>query len=546
MKESPDCFRFIEKSILFLAPFFIGLLALTQGQDVNWDLLNYHYYTGYAFWTGSWQKDMMPAGIQSLLEPLYNIFIYLLIHNLPPIAVGFILGTLDGLAFIFLFLIAGLFIDKRIERASYRLAFKTLVALSGLYVPNFLSQLGNTNGDVLTGLFVLSGLTIVLHRMGDESSSGWIWGGLLMGMGVGLKLTNGVYVLGMAIAVALSMGINKTNLKRLISFLSGSGAGFAVTGGYWFWILYRRFGNPFFPYYNTLFHSPYGFSADSHDYRWFPSSVTEWIFFPFYFTKQHQIAELSIENYSFMFIYVLIVLVFLKLVISRVFPEEQIKEDSDKIVPLNEKLFLIFFVASFIVWEVTFSYYRYLSPLEGLAPILIFILLRYFLVRGAVIVTLSLLLFNAINPHYPDWGRIPWGKSYFQMEGIKKGLPKEALVLVGAKPLAFVIPELPEGFRYFTIGNLGGIASPLWSEKIHVRVQKSQEPLYLLTDKDALSVNQKSLNAFGVKIDRSSCISLKNRARVGIRLCRLKKIPNLEGKRIDPSLEDKMISRFKR
>jgi len=60
------------------------------------------------------------------------------------------------------------------------------------------------------------------------------------------------------------------------------------------------------------------------------------------------------------------------------------------------------------------------------------------------------------------------------MDAIKKGLPEEALVLVGAKPLAFVIPELPEGFRYFTIGNLGGIASPFWYAKIHGRIQGSK------------------------------------------------------------------------
>ena len=524
MKESPGRFRLIEKTLLILPPFLFGLLALTQGQDVNWDLLNYHYYTGYGFWTGSWQKDMMPAGIQSLLEPLYNIFIFLLIHNLPPIAVGLLIGTLDGLGFIFLYLIAGIFIDKRIERTSYRIVFMTLLALSGLYVPNFLSQLGNTNGDVLTGLFVLSGLTILLHRMGDQSSSGWIWGGILMGMGVGLKLTNAVYILGIAVAVLFSMGINTTNSKRLISFLSGSGVGFAVTGGFWFLKIYQRFGNPFFPYYNTLFHSPYGLSVDSHDYRWFPSSFAEWIFFPFYFTKQHQIAELSIENYSFMFIYVLILLVLLKMIVSRAFPVEQIKEVEKKAFPLDEQFFLTFFVASFIIWEVTFSYYRYLSPLEELAPILIFLLLRYLLGKGAVIVTLSFILFNAMNPHYPDWGRISWGKSYFQVRGIPKGLPKEALVLVGSKPLAFVIPELPEEFRYFTIGNLGGIASPFWDKKVHEYVQKSKKPLYLLTNKDALSSNQKSLKKFGVQIDRSSCFSLKNRARAGIRLCRLRKI----------------------
>lgn len=468
---------------------------------------------------------MMPAGIQSVLEPLYNVFIFILIHNLPPIAVGFILGTLDGLVFTFLYLIAGIFIDKRIKRASYRVVFKTLISLSGLYVPDFLSELGNTMGDVLTGLFVLSGLIVILRCMDSGSSSGWIRGGILLGMGTGLKLTNGVYVLGMAVAILLSTKRSKANVKQLLSFLFWSGAGFVITGGYWCFKLYQRFGNPFFPYYNSIFHSPYGLSIDSHDYRWFPSSLAEWIFFPFYFTKHHQIAELSIENYSFMFIYILFILFFLKLIISKLFPEKYFKEPEKNPIPLNERFFLIFFVASFLIWEMTFSYYRYLTPLEGLAPILIFVLLRHLLIKGAAIVTLFLITFNAINPHYPDWGRISWGKSYFQIEGIKKGLPPKALVLVSGKPLAFVIPELPNGFEFFWLGKLDGIASPYWYEEMQARIQRSTKPLYLLADKNSLSEDQKPLQKFEVKIELSSCISLKNRARDGILLCRLSKNP---------------------
>ena len=533
-----DRFLFIEKFILFLPPFLFGVLSLTQGQDVNWDLLNYHYYAGYAFWTGSWQKDMMPAGIQSTLEPLYNIFIFLLIHNFPPIGVGFILGILDGFVFTFLYLIAGIFVDKRIERASYRLAFKILLSLSGIYVPDFLSELGNTMGDVLTELFVLSGLFVILRHMDSRSHSGWIWGGILLGMGTGLKLTNGVYTLGMATAIILSVKTSKTNGKHLLFFLFWSGAGFIVTGGYWFYKLYQRFGNPFFPYYNRIFHSPYGLSIDSHDYRWFPSSLFEWIFFPFYFTKHHQIAELSIENYSFMLIYILLILVFLRLIISKLFQVQRFKELEKNHISPRERLFLIFFLSSFFIWEMTFSYYLYLAPLEGLAPILIFILLRYLLVKQAAIVTLFFILFNAINPHYPDWGRISWGKSYFQLEGIKKELPKEARVLVSGKPLAFVIPELPTGFEFFGLGNLDGIASSYWYKEMHERIQKSTKSLYLLTYKDSLSENQKPLRKFEVKIDTNSCISLKNRARKGILLCTLRKIPNVK-RRPSDSFPDK-------
>ena len=267
-------------------------------------------------------------------------------------------------------------------------------------------------------------------------------------------------------------------------------------------------------------------------------ALFEWIFFPFYFTKHHQIAELSIENYSFMLIYILLILVFLRLIISKLFQVQRFKELEKNHISPRERLFLIFFLSSFFIWEMTFSYYRYLAPLEGLAPILIFILLRYLLVKRAAIVTLFFILFNAINPHYPDWGRISWGKSYFQLEGIKKELPKEARVLVSGKPLAFVIPELPTGFEFFGLGNLDGIASSYWYKEMHERIQKSTKSLYLLTYKDSLSENQKTLRKVEVKIDINSCISLKNRARKGILLCKLGKIPGVK-RRASDSFPDK-------
>jgi hypothetical protein len=39
---------------------------------------------------------------------------------------------------------------------------------------------------------------------------------------------------------------------RAVGFLAG-----AATGGFWFVAMWRRFGNPLFPYFNDVFHSPW-------------------------------------------------------------------------------------------------------------------------------------------------------------------------------------------------------------------------------------------------------------------------------------------------
>ena len=76
------------KDTLFLLFFTIccAMYSLWAGQDVNWDILNYHLYIPYAFLNGRFLTDVMPAGIHTFLNPLLDVPYYwmvLYLNNYP-------------------------------------------------------------------------------------------------------------------------------------------------------------------------------------------------------------------------------------------------------------------------------------------------------------------------------------------------------------------------------------------------------------------------------------------------------------------------------
>jgi hypothetical protein len=48
--------------LLFLFVFISCCFSFSQGQDANWDMLNYHLYNPYSFLNGRFYKDILPAG----------------------------------------------------------------------------------------------------------------------------------------------------------------------------------------------------------------------------------------------------------------------------------------------------------------------------------------------------------------------------------------------------------------------------------------------------------------------------------------------------
>src|SRR6266480_4051924 len=57
--------------------------ALTQGYDLSWDVLNYHFYNGFAALHGKVWSNIQAAMQQSYLSPLLDIPFYLLVVTYP-------------------------------------------------------------------------------------------------------------------------------------------------------------------------------------------------------------------------------------------------------------------------------------------------------------------------------------------------------------------------------------------------------------------------------------------------------------------------------
>jgi hypothetical protein len=52
---------------------FAAVLSFHLGQDMNWDLQNYHFYNPYQLLAGRFDKDILVAGVQSFFNPVLDL-----------------------------------------------------------------------------------------------------------------------------------------------------------------------------------------------------------------------------------------------------------------------------------------------------------------------------------------------------------------------------------------------------------------------------------------------------------------------------------------
>src|SRR5262249_38028046 len=92
--------------VLALAPFAFLALAVTLGQDANWDLRNYHWYNAYALLNGRYHIDFLPSQTPWFYNPALDVPFYLLATHVSAELAGAALGFVQGLNFILLFMLA--------------------------------------------------------------------------------------------------------------------------------------------------------------------------------------------------------------------------------------------------------------------------------------------------------------------------------------------------------------------------------------------------------------------------------------------------------
>lgn len=466
----------------------VGLISVRLGQDVSWDLRNYHFYNPYMLLTGRIKYDILPAQIQTFFNPLMDVpfFVFIYYLKIPPIIFGFLWGGLHGLN---LWLIHQIVYHSLINIKNYtRHLLSCFAALTGIWGAAFYSEIGTVIGDSTSSLFVLSSLLILVYDLAYFNQiklKNIVIAGFVMGLGVGLKLTVALY--GIALIISINFLRNKRQEKflNLFALMSSMFTGFLVTAGYWMVLMWLNFASPLFPFFNTIFRSPYiRTDFDLKDTRFLPRDIWQSLFYPFYFTrKQTLVAELEFQDSRLAIAYILVIAFLVFLVIKLI---QKINRTSYNIVnPSVIFLVIPFYVISYLIWLKLFSIYRYLIVLELLTPVLVILILGYMYPSKKVLLVSSAILFTIMMTTTKplDWWRIPWQSSYFgiETEALEK-YENKVIVMWGDDGNSYLVPYFPHSTRFIRIHGNSGLEKGTLMQKNADKIieQTPSQNLYLL------------------------------------------------------------------
>jgi hypothetical protein len=479
---------------LWLIPFMFGLLSMKLGQDANWDLLNYHLYNPFAFLNGKIGVDLVPAQMQSYFNPTIDLLYYGLVHVLPGPFVSFTMGMLHGLNFILVVMIVDSLLPAKSEGA--RMAKVLLLALAGVCSNGFISEIGNTMGDNLIALAVLGSLVVLLRNWprltAGAGISALLSAGALMGIGVGLKLTAAVFALSLCVSLLL---LPLTLIARVrATFLFGIGVivGIALAGGHWYWKMWTMFGNPFFPQFNSVFQNPLAGPISVADTRFLPHGLVEYLLWPFIFIFDPvRVSEMKIADPIWPLLYVAGAALLTKFLLRprltpAVYPDNVNRSGQVTVVA-------VFFVLSYLTWMVLFSIYRYLVPVELLAPLMLWLCARALLPRviAGKIVAVLLLAIVASN-FFPrlNWGYAPPARSPVHAETPSFTNPAQSIVftLHHDRPSGWLIPQFPKELAFVALDS-NFPESAAFRQRVNSMVAERSGPMYAMFDVSGTEVD---------------------------------------------------------
>lgn len=472
-----------------VVPLLFGLYSLWLGADANWDLYNYHMYNPFAWLHGKLLTDMAPAGVQSYFNPLLDTLFYLANTHLPSRMVGFFMGALHGLSFVFILSIAQSTLSSLPAEDRYRVPL--LLALAGCLTANFLSGLGNSMGDDTTALFSLAALAVLLsnwERLGawaGRATAICVAAGVLAGLGVGLKLTNAVYAVAMCAALLFYPARGVVRLRIAFVFGVGVLVGFAATGSYWLVHMWKTFGNPLYPQFGAYFPTPLAQPDVMGDPRWRPHGWFETVLWPFLFTlNSHRVGETPIRQIIWPIVYVLF-WVWLGVASMRWITRR--RATAATIEP-RARFVVVFVALGYFLWMEGFSIYRYIVVVEVLVPLVVWVLAQRLLpyrpaqrLAGWLLVIASAVV---VTGGARTWGHEGWSDPLWHAELPSIAEPQRTTVILAttrARAWAWIATLFPDQVAFTQIDSSFPAAPAFYSRMREVARQRGG-PIYAIVD----------------------------------------------------------------
>jgi hypothetical protein len=525
--------------ILLFFILLFGFASVSFGPEVGYDIANYHIYDGYAFLHGRIFQDAAPAGAWSYFNPLMDALTYLILSHGSAVWATFWMGAVNGLLGFFTYKLAREVFNKFQTRASgiklFTEALNTDPSLpsgetdfaaegeckiregmlnqcpttnhpkimnqdfwesSNLYcwasvllaltAPAVFHMVGSAHGDINSSIFILIALWLTaknFNATGGFSLKNALWIGIFSGVAVGLKLTQAPFAFGLGIAF-LGLWIVTGRFKPLMGFVLGSGLGFLVTDGWWMALLYIHYGNPLFPFYNQLFHSPFFSTEAILDPTFKIDSFSKLITLPLTLIMHHNhVNEGVILDFRLISVFVLGIIFWAascfygetnRFISSpfegagRVGGRSPGKTREGKLNQSPTTFLLMgflccFFLSSYVSWAFLFGIYRYAVPMQCLSGILIVYFLKHLLALlnknplerlGLFIVIIGFICVFTI-PTVKNARPVPPGKPYVYLIHPPK-IPKNSMIIMTipdvlnarANAVSWVLPLLFQSSSY--------------------------------------------------------------------------------------------------
>ena len=330
----------------------------------HYDMLNYHLYVAQLFLQDRWGRDFMAAGVVSTANPYaYLPLYYLTSWQWHAWTITVTYGAIHVLAIVLLWQLARKFTVSLWEQY--------FIVLLGISTPLFLLEFGTSFSDIISQILVFAAVLALLQYLAVPAAK-HIWVvGLCLGVAVGLKQVNVIYVLAIVPFVIAAV----RNIRLTVSLGVAVILGYLLINGYWVWRTYETFGNPFFPILNKIpfFTTEWYQSGSIRDNLFVDHSFWDFVSLPFIMAipVQQIYTEGVAGDVKMAALTLASVAVLIVVLLRRVrLPGVSILWYSPAFVVVGITL------VSYPIWWFFFGNGRYFLPTLGLSAVAIFILLR--------------------------------------------------------------------------------------------------------------------------------------------------------------------------
>jgi hypothetical protein len=497
----------------------VGLSYFTwkRGQDINYDLMNYHRFIVPAGLSSEPFRNI--AGLQQFQNPLIYLPHYILNELMSPLKAAVVLTWLQALNIPLVYVMGRLVARKLPLSRIARRAIALLGAAVGVFGPMFLTETGTSFADTLAAIPILAGVCLLLLGADATHQRLALTGaaGLMFGAAVGLKLTNATAAVGAAIAVIAMPSAGTAICALALGGILGS----MVTYGYWGYRLWSAFDSPIFPFYNGIFKSQFYIFDNMIDPRFHPQSVLDGLSYPFQWViGLHPSSELPFWDLRFAILFVLL----LALLMAAPWKILQTRSMRSAVRFGRVPAVLVLFSAStYVPWISVFGIQRYLVSVELVAgPTLIALLVLLRIPAKAFMVTASALMLPiCLWTRHSDFGHSTWTYHLSQTHLPKHILDADAIFLLLGEPMTYIIPDFGGKARFFGIGMIPDPSNKM-GNLFRTLLATHRGPIYSIQGGLMSKRAPDFLNAFNLRQHGIDCLHFSTNvgARVvGLGLC---------------------------